>query len=240
MTSITTIIITIFDLLQFSLLRPNRLFKHADLRFNLYQLCLEPSAITMLPFLLFSKHKDFKILEIDKKILLLLGQLDLDQILDFLCFSFLYACNVLDCKIQREIRRNPSFDITLDFCSFWSSFFYHDKISSSFEEFHGNITVSWKLSTVTYCCNERYYQVRNLTDQVDKKDETYTKLIKTKSKKLKQTKNWTWWSRRLFCSACVRTRAVLNSLQAKKHLWLKTSQELRMLSRSLLVSTSVY
>ena len=50
MTSITTIIITIFDLLQFSLLRPNRLLKHADLRFDLYQLRLEPSAITIYLF----------------------------------------------------------------------------------------------------------------------------------------------------------------------------------------------
>ena len=138
-----------------------------------------------LPFLLFSKHEYFTILEIDKKILLLLGQLDLDQILDLFCFSFLYACNVLDCKIQREIRLNPSFDITLDSLFF----FYHDKISSSFDEFHGNITVSWKLPTVTYCRNERYYKVRNLTDQVDKKDEKFSKLInKHKIKKMKGTK----------------------------------------------------
>ena len=50
MTSTTTIII--FDLLQFSLLRPNRLLKHADLRFDLYQLRLEPSAITIYLFCL--------------------------------------------------------------------------------------------------------------------------------------------------------------------------------------------
>ena len=125
------------------------------------------------------------------------------------------AMSWLDCKIQREIRLNPSFDITLDSLFF----FYHDKISSSFDEFHGNITVSWKLPTVTYCRNERYYKVRNLTDQVDKKDEKFTKLInKHKIKKWKERKNCTWWSRRLFCSACVRTRAFFNSLQAKKNL----------------------
>ena len=228
MTSITTIFINIVDLLQFSLLRPNRLLKHADLRFDLYQLRLKPSAIKMLHFTLFAFLKTWIFQNFGdwfiyfyKKILLLLGQLDLDQILDLFCFSFLYACNVLDCKIQREIRLNPSFDITLDSLSF----FYHDKISSSFDEFHGNITVSWKLPTVTYCRNERYHKVRNLTDQVDKKDEKFTKLInKNKTKNQKGRKSCTWWSRRLFCSACVRTRTFLSSLQAKKPSWFKKTR----------------
>ena len=58
MTSITTIFINIVDLLQFSLLRPNRLLKHADLRFDLYQLRLKPSAIKMLHFTLFAFLRD--------------------------------------------------------------------------------------------------------------------------------------------------------------------------------------